>query len=406
VRDDELFQVNTKFWDLNNQAREAQRLGDDKKYTALNAQAKQLIADNPDIQDYWRRNDMPIEAAWRLQQMKVSEFWDVYWKTDKSQRAQFFKNGILQIPDMAGDSFIQQIMSTYPGKWTEEQLRTTLGNVKVPGIQTQLDQSRKTTGTPAASGTYKPFTQYAAKKGKTNIPYEEWQVYYDLTDPDAKYNWLKAHGLAKGPNWNEYKRLTSKVDKDNWLRANGQPLYNVPMPGTPGKWDTIPKSFLAQAKRAGSTYAAPKKTGGGSGSVSTPTIQTTALTSTKMKWADYYALPKASVDRQEWLEAFGVGVEPNRLHWDRWSRVATALGPGMVEQVKQYFNLADADRQNYLQNNPAMGTLLSIGTTVNRFASPKTLDDVLALLEELWKKATAYQASTATKSSPKVFLGA
>ena len=84
VRDDELRQVNTKFWDLNNQAREAQRLGDDTKYQTLNAQAKQLIADNPDIQDYWRRNDMPIEAAWRLQQMKVSEFWDAYWNTDKS----------------------------------------------------------------------------------------------------------------------------------------------------------------------------------------------------------------------------------------------------------------------------------------------------------------------------------
>lgn len=136
IRDTELRELSDKFFLATK----------DKDYDA----AEEIIADNPDLDTYWKRNDTPLEAAWRTRQKDFRAAWDTLnplaetadnlpqgskqrsaaWKVYYAQR------GVVEeeLDRIKATDLIEEIMGEYPGRWSQEELQKELKGKWIPGF--------------------------------------------------------------------------------------------------------------------------------------------------------------------------------------------------------------------------------------------------------------------------------
>ncbi len=301
---------------------------------------RRIIQENPDLQAYWQRNDSPLEALWNVRQSQISDAW---------------------------------------AKWRDARDRGASGKERAGIVQAGF---QATQAEPAENLIAAVMKQYPGRWTEEELR----QAFAGVTVPGMEQTTQARAATtgAGGPTAGGYGGAPYPPR---------QPRTYLPrteaMPGAPPRYRETPPASWLRPRRVASR-------GGGGGGAPRPAKG-------PVNWQQYYALPRASEERIEWLEANGIQTDASRFHWDRWQRYSKSIG-ALSQLLVQYFQ--STDREAFITAHPELGHLMTLGRWPNQFKIPETLDELLAQLEDLWKKAEEYQSRSTPKPSPKLFLGA
>jgi len=93
--------------------------------------------DREAVEEYWRRNDRPLEAAQRVWEERVYRpAWEAYHRAVERgmEKGDAYEGMIETAGPVAAGDLVEAIQEEYPGRWTEEELREALKGVTFPAV--------------------------------------------------------------------------------------------------------------------------------------------------------------------------------------------------------------------------------------------------------------------------------
>ena len=190
----------------------------------MGATPAELLAgvDQAAVQQYWRRNDRPTQAAQRVWEETVYRpAWEAYNQAVEGgmEKGKAYERYVEGAGEVKGADLVGQIEKMYPGRWTAEELRAAVAGMTFPGVAeaATLRKPPEERALSEASSAFWDFLNEQLPPGRMGQGARENTLVKLALDAETRGT-ATAEQYQKALEWLEQWRAENE-DPDKWLSA-------------------------------------------------------------------------------------------------------------------------------------------------------------------------------------------